>query len=260
MTTIIEKVYNARETIKDIYKDYDWDTSTIPKLNISELETMFKNYNSDDPIIQTMGGGMAFTLRIKHNIIENHNLVVIFYNLSNSDKKSSKMNKSIIDKINQLYLNDYLNNDDSLLILINESNSESIEKINHTLNFKLKENYIISEDIKKYIFSNVNKKSEENENYNKYKESYLRNCIIMSLDMFQVNLLKHYLVPKHEIIYDKQEIEELYKKHNMNKNQMPIISKVDNIAKIIRINIGDICKITRRSEKSGQNIYYRYCR
>ena len=82
----------------------------------------------------------------------------------------------------------------------------------------------------------------------------------MSLDMFQVNLLKHYLVPKHEIIYDKQEIEELYKKHNMNKNQMPIISKVDNIAKIIRINIGDICKITRRSEKSGQNIYYRYCR
>ena len=95
MATIIEKVYNARKTIIDIYKDYEWDTPTIPKLSISELETMFKNYNSTNPIIQSMGGGMAFTLRIKHKIIENHNLVVIFYNLSNADNKSSKINKSI---------------------------------------------------------------------------------------------------------------------------------------------------------------------
>jgi len=260
MTTIIEKVHNARETIIDIYKDYEWDTTTIPKLSISELETMFTNYNSTDPVIQTLGSGMAFTLRIKHKIVENHNLVVIFYNLSNSDKKSSKINKSIIDKINQLYLNDYLSNDDSLLILINENNSESIEKINHTLNYKLKENYIISEDIKKYIYSPNNKNTEENKNYNKYKECYFRNCIIMGLGVFQVNLLKHRLVPKHEIIYDNYEIEKIYKKHNINKNQMPIISKTDNIAKIIRINIGDICKITRRSEKSGELIYYRYCR
>ena len=63
-----------------------------------------------------------------------------------------------------------------------------------------------------------------------------------------------------EIIYDKDEIEQLFKKHNMNKNQMPILSRVDNIAKIIRINTGNICKITRNSEKSGENIYYRYCR
>ena len=94
MSTIIEKVYNARETIIDIYKDYEWDTTTIPKLSISELETMFTNYNSTDPVIQTLGSGMAFTLRIKHKIIENHNLVVIFYNLSNADNKSSKINKS----------------------------------------------------------------------------------------------------------------------------------------------------------------------
>jgi DNA-directed RNA polymerase subunit H (RpoH/RPB5) len=259
MSTIIEKVYNARETIIDIYKDFEWDTKTIPKLSISELETMFTNYNSTNPIIQSMGGGMAFTLRIKHKIIENHNLVVIFYNLSNADKKSSKINKSIIDKIIQLYSQDYLNNDDSLLILINENNSESIEKINHTLNYKLKENYIIPSDIKKYIYSPDNKKSD-NKNYNKYKESYFRNCIIMGIDMFQVNILNHYLVPKHEIIYDKEEIEQIFKKHNMNKNQMPVISRVDNIAKIIRINTGNICKITRNSEKSGENIYYRYCR
>ena len=95
---------------------------------------------------------------------------------------------------------------------------------------------------------------------NKYKKNYFRNCIIMGLDMFQVNLLEHYLVPKHEVIYDNKEIDKLYEKFNMNNNQMPIITRKDNIAKLIRINTGDICKITRISKKSGENIYYRYCR
>ena len=63
-----------------------------------ELEQMFTMYNTSDQILEAFGDGMAFTMKIKHKFIENHNLVVIYYNLSNESSKSSKLNKSIVEK------------------------------------------------------------------------------------------------------------------------------------------------------------------
>ena len=255
MVKIIERVYKSRKTIIDIYKDYEWDTESVPEYSMLELEQMFSIYNTSDQILDAFGDGMAFTMKIKHKFIENHNLVVIYYNLSNESSKSSKINKSIIEKINQLYTTDYINHDDSLLILTNENNNDSMEKINNNVSHKIKQDYEISEELEKYIYS-----PENDFEHARYNKNYFRKCIILGINYFQVNLLKHELVPKHNIIYENKKKQEIFEKYNTNKNQMPILNRKDIIAKIIRINPDDICEIVRHSKKCGQSLYYRYCR
>ena len=78
--------------------------------------------------------------------------------------------------------------------------------------------------------------------------------------MYQVNLLKHELVPTHSIIKNPIEKKKILKDYNINYNQLPIISKNDNIAKLIRINKNDICKIIRSSRTSIKSEYYRICK
>ncbi len=41
MTSLIERVYKSRITIREIYKDYEWDTSSIPDVSPQELESVF---------------------------------------------------------------------------------------------------------------------------------------------------------------------------------------------------------------------------
>tara|TARA_B110001469_G_scaffold127602_1_gene149216 strand:+ start:1777 stop:2550 length:774 start_codon:yes stop_codon:yes gene_type:complete len=257
MLTIIDKIYNSRNNIKEIYDNYEWNTSEIPLHKKEELEQIFNTYNTSDSILQSIGDGMVFTLKIPHKYIENFNLVVLYYNLTNTSNKVSKINKSVVEKINKLYENEYIQNDDCILLLVNEKLSPSIDKINLMVNHTIKSNYNISSDKNKYIYDKDNPVDEE---LNRYNKNYFRNCIIIPLDIFQVNVLNHELVPLQQVIYDKKEIDKIYIKFNMNNTQMPIILKTDIISKIIRILPGDICKITRETKTYGDSIYYRYCK
>lgn len=257
MNCIIERVYKSRNSIKDIYKDYEWDTSDIPDLLPIDLESIFNVYNSSNTILQSFGDGLAFTIRIPHKYIIDHNLVVIYYNLSNSNEKISKTTRSIADRAKQLYESKYINNDDSLLILVNDIQSEGLHKINKMISHEILTDYIIDSKYNKYIY---NENIENKDELQRYNKNIFRQCVLLSLDMFQVNLLKHDLVPKHEIIYEKKDIQSLCKKYNVTEQQMPIINKFDIIAKLIRLCIGDVCKITRYCETSGESLYYRICR
>jgi len=70
---------------------------------------------------------------------------------------------------------------------------------------------------------------------------------------------KHFLVPKHEKMTEeeiKQLMEELQLKV---KTQLPFIQKTDIISRWIGLKQGDIVKITRYSETSGEYYYYRTC-
>lgn len=259
MNDILPKIYKSRQSIIDIYKQYEWNTDEIPRLSITELDAIFNGYKSSDSFIQSFGEGMALNLKIPHQYIENHNLYVLYYNMYNNSK-SSKVSKSLVDKIVELYKTDLVNHDDSLLILVNETDTNSIEKINHTINYEINKNYQVSESIEPYVYSPEKPVNTTNKHFHKYNRNYFRHCIIMNIDMFQVNLLQHYLVPRHEVIYNQTEIESLCKKLNITPSQMPIISVKDAIAKIIRLNKGNVCKITRKTMNSGDTIYYRLCR
>lgn len=70
---------------------------------------------------------------------------------------------------------------------------------------------------------------------------------------------KHFLVPKHEKLTEeeaKKLVEELQLK---TKIQLPFIQKTDIISRWIGLKQGDIIRITRYSETSGEYFYYRIC-
>lgn len=73
------------------------------------------------------------------------------------------------------------------------------------------------------------------------------------------NPLRHELVPKHEKMTEEEGkalMESYMVKH---RSQMPIISRNDAIARRLGLRTGDIVRITRHNETSGQYFYYRCC-
>jgi DNA-directed RNA polymerase subunit H (RpoH/RPB5) len=81
-----------------------------------------------------------------------------------------------------------------------------------------------------------------------------------SIEMLVINPMRHILVPKHEIVsqeYHKELMESLYV---TSKSKFPEIKfHVDPIARCIGAVPGDIVKITRPSQSSGESIIYRVC-
>ena len=91
-------------------------------------------------------------------------------------------------------------------------------------------------------------------------QSYFRNINIFDINTLIRNLLVNNLVPKHEAIRDNKKIKEIYEMTNTNSSLLPVILKSDPIAKLIQLVPGDICKITRKSKKCGEYIYFRICK
>jgi DNA-directed RNA polymerase subunit H len=80
------------------------------------------------------------------------------------------------------------------------------------------------------------------------------------IDSFQMNPLKHYLVPPHEIV-PKEQHEGLMKTlYVTQKMQFPLIRyHEDPITRVIGATPGDILKITRPSPSAGEYVVYRVC-
>jgi len=72
----------------------------------------------------------------------------------------------------------------------------------------------------------------------------------------EFDVLKHSLVPKHEIM-KQEEVKELLKKHNIEIEQLPKILTTDAVVKAIGAKEGDVLKITRPSPTAGTTTYYR---
>jgi DNA-directed RNA polymerases I, II, and III subunit RPABC1 len=71
-----------------------------------------------------------------------------------------------------------------------------------------------------------------------------------------VDKLSHVLVPKHELI-SEEEKKELLKIYKAKESQLPKIISSDPIAKYFGARKGQVFKITRPSESSGDYVYYR---
>jgi DNA-directed RNA polymerase subunit H (RpoH/RPB5) len=81
-----------------------------------------------------------------------------------------------------------------------------------------------------------------------------------SIYMLVINPLHHVLVPKHEIVPESEHKELMSRLHVTAKTKFPEIKfHVDPIARCIGAIPGDIVKITRPSQSSGETIIYRVC-
>ena len=78
----------------------------------------------------------------------------------------------------------------------------------------------------------------------------------MVFKMKEFDIMKHVLVPKHEIL-SKEEKKALLEKLNISEKQLPKIFESDPVIKVLNAKPGDVIKITRKSPSAGESIYYR---
>lgn len=127
----------------------------------------------------------------------------------------------------------------------------------------------------KFKWVDLKKSFEDEEPYSLYilvvKEKLTQNNIkfinsmklgiqIFEIKELQFNISKHKLIPKHELISDQNEVNDIIQKYNVKtKFQLPIILKTDPMAKYLNLKNGDIIKIVRVSPTAGEYISYRCC-
>jgi len=70
-------------------------------------------------------------------------------------------------------------------------------------------------------------------------------------------LFDHKLVPKHEIL-DEKEKNEVLARYKIHPYQIPQIKSNDPAVKVIGARPGDMLKIIRKSATAGEHIAYRY--
>jgi len=72
-----------------------------------------------------------------------------------------------------------------------------------------------------------------------------------------VDIIQHELVPKHEILTDKEK-KDVLENFEVNENQLPKITVSDPVIELIGASPGDVIKITRKSKTAGEAVYYRF--
>jgi len=71
------------------------------------------------------------------------------------------------------------------------------------------------------------------------------------------DVMKHDLVPRHEVLSD-DEAREVLAKYAATPDQFPKIFASDAVARAIRAKAGQIIRIRRKSPTAGESIAYRY--
>ena len=252
---ITEKINKSRYTLKSILSN-EWDTVPVQDYSLKELDSIYSNNSG----LEQYGYGFICNLKLSHKIIENYSLHVVYYkfpDLSPDSTTSKVSKKSLIDNIKKLYEEEYFNSNDSVMVVINESVSETIQKAIDNLNIEIQNDLELS-GLNSDIMNDF--KSKDIKLGNEYNLKHFKNIQILDINSLTNNILEHNLVPKHEVMRNKTDINKILEDCNANISQLPIILKNDIIAKLIRLSPGDLCKITRNNNKCGINYFYRVCR
>ncbi|WP_084790319.1 DNA-directed RNA polymerase subunit H [Methanosphaera sp. WGK6] len=75
----------------------------------------------------------------------------------------------------------------------------------------------------------------------------------------KTDILQHNLVPEHTILSD-EEAQKVLEDLNVRRDQIPKILPDDPVIKAIDAKLGDIIRITRKSETAGIFVAYRVVR
>lgn len=159
-------------------------------------------------------------------------------------------------------------NEQELILLHNENQIFDIKvndelKVVYYMANKIKiqniKPFIDEENDKNVIFISKEKLTTNNyKSFSDFKEKNI-NFQFFFIKELLFNIYKHEYVPKHQVITDKKEIEEIKTKYLLkNLYQLPILLNNDPICKYLDIKPGSVVKITRPSPTAGEYILYRY--
>lgn len=246
----VEKINRTRKVLKELLND-EWDVSVINDLSLKELEIMYENANTN--IHESTGCNIT----LENRKIKEHKLHILYYNFPELNRGGTKINKTCCEKLVALYKDSaedeegIFERDDSLLVIINDPVSETIEKGIEDM-FLQNMDLIQREGLRKEI--------EEKRLTLGLDKSYFRNIQMFHIDRLTINMTKHELVPKHIKINTEKVKKELLNKLEITQNKMPVILRTDAIGKLLRIVPGDIVEIHRKSQQTGITKYYRVCK
>ena len=83
--------------------------------------------------------------------------------------------------------------------------------------------------------------------------------IVFNIKRLQFNILKHKLVPFHQVLTKEEDIE-IRKRYNIKDNtELPDISRFSPVALAIGLRPGEMCKIVRPSRTAISADFYRIC-
>lgn len=71
------------------------------------------------------------------------------------------------------------------------------------------------------------------------------------------DVMKHELVPRHEVLSD-EDARAVLEKYAVTPDQLPKVFAHDAVARAIRAKPGQIIKVKRKSPTSGEHVAYRY--
>tara|TARA_B100000900_G_scaffold299353_1_gene257943 strand:+ start:7946 stop:8710 length:765 start_codon:yes stop_codon:yes gene_type:complete len=248
----IHKITQSRYNLKKYLKD-EWNVDVIHDYSDSEIEKLYKNSQNIKSGID-FGAASGCNITLYHKMIPSHRLHIIYYNFPEIGRPPIKINKQCANKIENLYKDEIIAPEDSLIIITLNPISENLEKSINSLH-DVGQEQIIKSGLSEVIHNENEKLGDD-----KYNNQHFRNIHIYHLDTLSIDILRHSKVPKHEVVRKSSEIETICNKCNCRKDQLPVISRNDAIAKRLRIAIGDICKITRISNTAGETEYYRVCK
>ena len=248
---IVEKVAKTRFTLKNILSK-EWDTSVMPEMSNNEIEKLYTLPSSKNKQIAHFGVASACNFSLKHNLIPSYKLHIIYYNFPEIGKSSSKITKSSCDKIEGLYSSEMISPHDSIIMIINDDISESLQTSFDSLNVKLQNDLEISELDEKVI-------SEMKKNKLSLEKKHFRTVTLFNINNLTNNIMEHRLVPEQIVIRERGEIQNILEENNCSTKQLPIILKHDIISKYLRLSPGDICQVKRKSIKTGEYYFYRIC-
>ncbi len=70
------------------------------------------------------------------------------------------------------------------------------------------------------------------------------------------DIRKHFLVPEHSKLNDKEK-KELLERYHISLKELPKISKKDSAITFLNPKEGDVIKVTRKSKTAQEAIFYR---
>lgn len=123
--------------------------------------------------------------------------------------------------------------------------------------------FVLTETLKKQDTLYIIIKDNVNETLiNELKDIWERDgifIVIESIKCLQYNILKHTLVPEHNIM-SEDDVKSIMSKYNITDNvQFPDISRFDPVARAIGLRPGQVCHIVRPSKTAITTNYYRIC-
>ena len=247
---LIQKIVKSRITLKEILSK-DYNTDDLPIYSVDEMDKLYKlQLTSESPLKILGDNGLPCHFTLKHRILDEHELHVYYYNFPKIGENTTKINRTITNKINTLYDDKIIKETDSIFIILNEPINDTTVNLYESLKLLLHE--------EKFDMTEMKKQMDEKNIKLQYK--HFRNLFMFDINTLQINILEHNLVPKHEVIKDEDEKKEILDKCNSQLHEMPIISRNDPISKLLMCMPGDICKIDRISKTSGNYEYYRVCK